>query len=57
MLLNKLQITSLTDGTTGGTTDIQKTVLLNSLVIICNTLCYKFWYARHEHFLTGGSPE
>lgn len=44
MLLNKLQIISLTDGTTGGTTDIQKTVLLNSFVIICNTLCYKFCF-------------
>lgn len=44
MLLNKLQITSLTDGTTGGTTDIQKTVLLNSIVIICNTLRYKLCF-------------
>ncbi len=37
MLLNKLQITSLKDGTIGGTTDMQKTVLLNSLATRCNS--------------------
>lgn len=35
MLLNKLQIISLTDGTTGGTTDIQKN---GTAQFFCNNL-------------------